>query len=78
MYDGISGKFYGGGHGRVCGQYRPNLKPYENAGHGFGLGVGTDATGWIEFAIRFWESHFHRHLKIRIFVRDQGEAAYSG
>ena len=30
---------------------------YKNAGHGFGLGVGTDAEGWIEYAIRFWENH---------------------
>lgn len=30
---------------------------YRNAGHGFGLGVGTDAEGWIEYAIEFWESH---------------------
>lgn len=27
---------------------------YRNAGHGFGLGVGTDAEGWIEDAIKFW------------------------
>ena len=32
-------------------------RKYENAGHGFGLGVGTDAEGWIEYAIRFWENH---------------------
>jgi acetyl esterase/lipase len=30
---------------------------YENAGHGFGLGVGTDAEGWIDHAIQFWENH---------------------
>lgn len=30
---------------------------YRSAGHGFGLGVGTDAEGWIEYAIRFWEKH---------------------
>lgn len=30
---------------------------YRKAGHGFGLGVGTDAEGWIEYAIQFWESH---------------------
>ncbi|MDR1874525.1 MAG: alpha/beta hydrolase [Synergistaceae bacterium] len=30
---------------------------YRNAGHGFGLGVGTDAGGWIEHAIRFWKNH---------------------
>ena len=32
-------------------------RKYKNAGHGFGLGVGTDAEGWIEYAIRFWENH---------------------
>ncbi|GHU22074.1 hypothetical protein FACS1894172_06710 [Spirochaetia bacterium] len=30
---------------------------YSRAGHGFGLGVGTDAEGWIEYAIQFWERH---------------------
>lgn len=30
---------------------------YRDAGHGFGLGVGTDAEGWIEDAIKFLESH---------------------
>jgi acetyl esterase/lipase len=30
---------------------------YQRAGHGFGLGVGTDAEGWIEDAIQFWEKH---------------------
>ncbi len=28
---------------------------YENAGHGFGTGVGTDAEGWIDHAVDFWE-----------------------
>ena len=32
-------------------------RKYKNAGHGFGLGVGTDAEGWIEYAIQFWEDH---------------------
>jgi len=32
-------------------------RKYKNAGHGFGLGVGTDAEGWIEHAIRFWANH---------------------
>jgi len=32
-------------------------RKYRNAGHGFGLGVGTDAQGWIEHAIQFWERH---------------------
>lgn len=30
---------------------------YQRAGHGFGLGTGTDAEGWIAYAIRFWEKH---------------------
>ncbi len=28
-----------------------------NVGHGFGLGVGTGAQGWIYEAIQFWEKH---------------------
>jgi len=28
---------------------------YKNLGHGFGLGIGTTAEGWIVDAIRFWE-----------------------
>lgn len=28
---------------------------YPNVGHGFGLGVGTPAEGWIADAIRFWK-----------------------
>lgn len=30
---------------------------YQNAGHGFGTGKGTDAEGWMDYAIRFWEKH---------------------
>jgi acetyl esterase/lipase len=29
---------------------------YKHLGHGFGLGIGTSAEGWILEAIRFWES----------------------
>jgi acetyl esterase/lipase len=28
---------------------------YSGVGHGFGLGIGTSAEGWIDRAIRFWE-----------------------
>ena len=28
---------------------------FQNLGHGFGLGTGTSADGWIDAAIRFWE-----------------------
>jgi acetyl esterase/lipase len=30
---------------------------YKNAGHGFGLGVGTDAEGWVGHAVEFWRKH---------------------
>jgi len=28
---------------------------YPGVGHGFGLGIGTSAEGWIDEAVRFWE-----------------------
>jgi acetyl esterase/lipase len=30
---------------------------YRNTGHGFGLGIGTEAEGWIDYAIQFWKKH---------------------
>lgn len=30
---------------------------FKNAGHGFGLGIGADAEGWIDRAVLFWEKH---------------------
>ncbi len=30
---------------------------YPNLGHGFGLGIGTSAEGWVDDAARFWEKH---------------------
>lgn len=33
------------------------LHRYPGVGHGFGLGVGTSAEGWITDAIRFWAKH---------------------
>jgi acetyl esterase/lipase len=30
---------------------------YQSAGHGFGLGTGTDAEGWVVLAVSFWERH---------------------
>lgn len=30
---------------------------YPNLGHGFGLGIGTTAEGWIDDAATFWESY---------------------
>ena len=34
---------------------------YEGLGHGFGLGTGTSAEGWVFEAIRFWETSMGRH-----------------
>ena len=31
---------------------------YEGLRHGFGLGTGTAAEGWIEDAVDFWENQF--------------------
>ena len=41
---------------RKAGIYVEYLR-FRKAGHGFGLGTGTDAEGWIYQAIRFWEKH---------------------
>ena len=34
---------------------------YKGLGHGFGLGTGTSAEGWVFDAIRFWEKSLGRH-----------------
>ncbi|MBK6864426.1 MAG: alpha/beta hydrolase [Ideonella sp.] len=33
---------------------RVEFHRYEGLGHGFGLGTGTSAEGWVEEAVRFW------------------------
>lgn len=33
------------------------IEVFEGLPHGFGLGLGTKAEGWINNAIRFWEEH---------------------
>ena len=32
---------------------------YPAVGHGFGLGIGTSAEGWIDDAVRFWAKHIN-------------------
>ncbi len=32
---------------------------YQGVGHGFGLGTGTSAEGWVAEAVRFWERRLH-------------------
>ncbi len=34
-----------------------DYRRYQSAGHGFGLGVGTEAAGWLQQAVRFWKAH---------------------
>lgn len=36
------------------------FRKYANLGHGFGLGTGTSAEGWVEDAVRFWERFMRR------------------
>ena len=33
------------------------IEIFEGLPHGFGLGIGTNAEGWIDHAITFWENH---------------------
>jgi acetyl esterase/lipase len=35
---------------------------YSTAGHGFGLGTGTDAEGWLDLAVRFWEKQLNKTI----------------
>ena len=30
-------------------------KVYEDAGHGIGIGLGTEAEGWLNAAVAFWK-----------------------
>lgn len=33
------------------------FRKYRTAGHGFGLGTGTEAEGWLDLAVKFWEGN---------------------
>ena len=35
--------------------YEFQVDRFPNVGHGFGLGTGTSAEGWVRAAIRSWE-----------------------
>jgi len=41
---------------------RVEYHKYPGVGHGFGLGVGTNAEGWIADAVRFWADQNQREL----------------
>lgn len=32
---------------------------FQRVGHGFGLGIGTEAEGWLMQAVEFWEQHLN-------------------
>lgn len=36
---------------------------YRHAGHGFGVGNGTDAEGWMDHAVRFWEQQLAKNIQ---------------
>ena len=37
------------------------IKVFQGLSHGFGLGEGTVAEGWIDDAIKFWEKHMKKY-----------------
>lgn len=37
---------------------------FPNLRHGFGLGIGTSADGWVDNAAKFWEKHIERSAGI--------------
>jgi acetyl esterase/lipase len=39
-------------------------RKYRGVGHGFGLGVGTNAEGWIADAVRFWAKQIKQESQI--------------
>jgi len=40
------------------------FREFEELGHGFGLGTGTSAEGWVFQAVRFWERSIGTHSSI--------------
>ncbi|MDD8043683.1 MAG: alpha/beta hydrolase [Verrucomicrobiota bacterium] len=34
---------------------------FQSAGHGFGLGTGTDAEGWLDSGVDFWSRHIRKN-----------------
>ena len=39
---------------------RVEFRRYRHVGHGFGLGIGTSAEGWVSDAIQFWRTSMRR------------------
>lgn len=36
------------------------FRAFPGIGHGFGLGTGTSAEGWVEDAVAFWEKYMRK------------------
>ena len=57
-------------------------REYEGLGHGFGLGTGTIAEGWVFDAIRFWETSLRRHVTSprarQVAAEELGQLATAG
>ena len=57
---------------------------FPTAPHGFGLGTGTEAEGWIDDAVAFWEqnmknqAHIQRKAEVPILPRVPGEIVKEG
>lgn len=42
-----------------------DYRKYKGIGHGFGLGTGTVAEGWIEDAMRFWNKQLEPDIRVK-------------
>ena len=48
-------------------------RKYPGVGHGFGLGVGTSAEGWIADAVRFWAKHVKQEAHVDTAIAIGGQ-----
>ena len=46
-------------------------RKFAGIGHGFGLGTGTRAEGWVSEATRFWEEAIRRNARRNAAVRSR-------
>jgi acetyl esterase/lipase len=45
------------------------IEVFEGLGHGFGLGTGTAAEGWVDHAAAFWEEHLPSSDNVNASIR---------
>jgi acetyl esterase/lipase len=48
-------------------------RKYAGVGHGFGLGVGTSAEGWIRDAVGFWAKQIQQELEVAEAIPVRGQ-----